>query len=522
MFDAGSFRLERVVTGMEKSVACIALSQPDSDGTVLLAVGTIGNTIDVFALYPQCTPSHLVKHSSVGFAPEILKFSQTPKGGNLVVAGAKCLSACNASTGTLTTLKSFDAQIKSVSCNSCRAGSLAAAVHSTVHFFDPNGKHTKLQLDTEVLAVKFDPLSETYMLIAFKDGRINLFDTDSKEQLHSFAKQPGLSHICWIPGAPGSFITAASKSTVLRVWNVSQFGSISQLRTGADAGSNAVTSCCAFDNSTDVLVTFKNGAIGAYDTHSERCKWHFSGGHTETSFDCAICPTNANVLASTGYDATVKLWDIENLNMLGDIAGPKTPLFSLTWSLDGSLLAVAGNEGKVGVIDANAEVVKVTAQHHSDSVMKVQQHPGDRNMLVTSSRDGNACIMNWNLELTGTFKHQHRLFGSSWNPFRWKTFATCSETGLVYVWNLDDASKPSQTLVEKVTPLIFCCNTCTLEAFAVMIKSSLKLCCAGLFCIRSQKLSQLLGRNMLRNLCASHMMIEKLGCGTSTQRSSES
>lgn len=450
IFTYDSLSLEQVITGMEKSIACIALS---SGVEPILAVGNVAGSLDCFRLLPSGTSERLLTRARIGFVPDILTFSPTPKGGDLLAAGGKILAAYSSTSGSSSTIRSFDAQIESVSCNAKRPGFLAIASSGSVHLINAKRKHRKLTLHSDVHAAKFDPFSESYLLVALKDGRISLYDCDSKELLASFAKHAGLSHICWTPGIPGSFITVASRSTVLRLWNVSQHSPISQLRTNSPASN--VTALSSIDNTSDVLVGFRNGAVGVFDINTSRAKWYFSGGHTETAFDCSICPADSNLLASTGYDATIKLWDLEELHMKADISGPQVPLFSVTWSLDGAALAASGNQGYVYVLDATDHVLKKTAQHHSDSVLKVEQHPTDSNLLLTSSRDGKACILDWNLQLVTTFTHNSKLFGSSWNPHESNTFATATEMGQVHLWNSQDPSRPIKTISREV------CGLCT-------------------------------------------------------------
>ena len=95
----------------------------------------------------------------------------------------------------------------------------------------------------ELAEVQWDPLSETYILVANILGTVVLFDVASGTPMTVFDRAAGgLSGIAFIPGEPvrtpnpprlrygadrgwcrqGNFVTAGDKTGILRLWNVSQ------------------------------------------------------------------------------------------------------------------------------------------------------------------------------------------------------------------------------------------------------------------------------------------------------------
>lgn len=75
----------------------------------------------------------------------------------------------------------------------------------------------------EIAELQWDPLSETYLLVANVQGAMVLFDVQSGTELTVFERPAGgLSAIGFVPGEPGNFVTAGAKTGIMWRWNVSQ------------------------------------------------------------------------------------------------------------------------------------------------------------------------------------------------------------------------------------------------------------------------------------------------------------
>lgn len=61
-------------------------------------------------------------------------------------------------------------------------------------------------------------------------------------------------------------------------------------------------------------------------------------------------PTAAFVLASGGYDSTVRVWDVQKGESLVSTATAQAPI-SLEWNFNGSLIGTTWNDKKYRVID---------------------------------------------------------------------------------------------------------------------------------------------------------------------------
>jgi WD40 repeat protein len=109
-------------------------------------------------------------------------------------------------------------------------GKLAAGnVDGSVFIYDTTSKGYKFiksNLDnskTEVIDLQWDPLSDNYLLVAYKNGAIKLLDTDSGQDVFVYEVSPtGVSAIRWVANVPGEFLSADARTGIVKMWNVSQ------------------------------------------------------------------------------------------------------------------------------------------------------------------------------------------------------------------------------------------------------------------------------------------------------------
>lgn len=74
-------------------------------------------------------------------------------------------------------------------------------------------------------------------------------------------------------------------------------------------------------------------------------------GHTEKIYSIAFHPLASGLLASSSYDLTVRLWNLENGEQVKLLTGHEDQIFCMAWSPDGKLLATLSKDGKVRIYD---------------------------------------------------------------------------------------------------------------------------------------------------------------------------
>eukprot|EP00061_Rhincodon_typus_P018264 g47368.t1 len=79
-------------------------------------------------------------------------------------------------------------------------------------------------------------------------------------------------------------------------------------------------------------------------------------GHTEKIYSIKFHPLASDILASSSYDMTVRIWDISSGKEEIILKGHTEQIFSLSWSPDGQQLATVSKDGKVRVYDPRRSV----------------------------------------------------------------------------------------------------------------------------------------------------------------------
>ncbi|XP_042294442.1 coronin-7-like [Sceloporus undulatus] len=74
-------------------------------------------------------------------------------------------------------------------------------------------------------------------------------------------------------------------------------------------------------------------------------------GHTEKIYSIKFHPLASDILASSSYDMSVRIWDVGARREVLKLAGHQDQIFSLSWSPDGRRLATVSKDGKVRVYE---------------------------------------------------------------------------------------------------------------------------------------------------------------------------
>lgn len=116
----------------------------------------------------------------------------------------------------------------------------------------------------------FDPLSDKYVLVAYKDGTMALFDCESKAVLQIFERQSSqIKCVAWNRNVPGEFFTCSDKVAALRVWSVSKTAPVNSFKVG-QAGIRQIVS---MDDRNSVICAFKDGGIGIFSLQKKKLEF---------------------------------------------------------------------------------------------------------------------------------------------------------------------------------------------------------------------------------------------------------
>lgn len=195
-----------------------------------------------------------------------------------------------------------------------------------------------------VVDIQWDKLSSVYLLVAY-GSFVSLWDSDAASEIMIFDKQNQIpiSGLSWIDWTAGNYITANAKSGSVRVWNASQSSSLTTIKV-AHTGIHTLTVVPGATQS--IVCACIDGSIVSYSLAKMQLEFSTaaSPGHTNTIYEVAFCPTNADIFASCSNDGTVKTWAISKMSMLRCYSCPgdnDCGFYCVAWSVTGRKLAAS-------------------------------------------------------------------------------------------------------------------------------------------------------------------------------------
>lgn len=359
----------------------------------------------------------------------------------------------------------------------------------------PCQKHVRLLHDAppvsededprSVVALRWDDQSPGYLLAALPSGQLFLLDCTASPDLNVLAsyacpsRATTVAALAWVPGAAGMFLTGDKGCGTLRVWNVSRNTPLENLQLHG-SGFRTLCVCTGFpdrdrfssapDTSAAcsqqqqsagnaarlpphvrVLCLFSDGGVGLYNIR-RRC-WDFlrDTAHTETIFDCQFKPDNCNLLATAGFDGTLKIWNVENMTAVVSSPPSWSTIYCLSWAPSGND-SVALATSKDGVLIWNASkggVKRVIADHGKGvAVYCVAWNQTDSRKIASAGADSTCMVHQTDGKLIQTFHHPATVFGCDWNPNNESIIATACDDGVIRVFYLSlNGGIPLKTLV---------------------------------------------------------------------------
>jgi WD40 repeat protein len=326
---------------------------------------------------------------------------------------------------------------------------------------------------SSVVEVKWDRLSSIYLLVAYQNV-IALWDADTEQEIHvtDFSMSP-VTSVAWLEWAAGNFISSSPKGGgLLRIWNASQKAPLETIR----VCESSITAVHVAQGSRRVLCACTDGSVVVYNLQKGSCEFRTSAGHTETIFDCQFSPASPDVFATTGYDATVKIWNAVDLTLVSTLHGEGSH-YCCCWSPEGDMIAVGTSDGLVILFGTSAGREVLRLAHHTKNVYRVAWNASERRVIASSGADAQVVVFEIdphaalapegdggarlgskakapsktkaesesNCTVRFRIKHPQPVFGISWCPYSAMMLATACGDGIVRIFDctFDDGSAPS-------------------------------------------------------------------------------
>src|SRR5213075_2559920 len=167
--------------------------------------------------------------------------------------------------------------------------------------------------------------------------------------------------------------------------------------------------------------------------------------HQEPISTMAVSPTTNVIATGAGYsDRTIKLWNAESGEAIGELTGNQAWVPGLVFSPDGALLASAGSDQTIRLWDTKSWAPVATLRGHEDEMYCVAFSPDGRR-LISGDKDGSVRL--WQVPVRKD-PPAKRPSAVSVLPGAWGTFAISPDgrrlvtVGEDYVlWDLDTDEK---------------------------------------------------------------------------------
>lgn len=232
-----------------------------------------------------------------------------------------------------------------------------------------------------VADLQWDELSNIYLLAAYRNGAIVLWDCESQSELHSFDRQgSGLTALSWMPWASGNFATVTDRNGNLRVWNVSQPQPLEVLR----VGTTGFTGLVFMPGTPRALCVFDDGSVCVYNIRKKYREFVSNPAHTETIFDIDYDPTSPTTLATASYDATVKVWHTPTMDCLTTLDQRDGVIYGLSWSPSGDRIATCDADGYTSIWDvSSAKRLHKHNMHRQKPVYRIDWNKLNQDHIAT-------------------------------------------------------------------------------------------------------------------------------------------
>jgi WD40 repeat protein len=147
------------------------------------------------------------------------------------------------------------------------------------------------------------------------------------------------------------------------------------------------------------------------------------------------------------------------MTQLQELKGQTGVLYAVSWAPaddaagggdTAGLLASSGSEGDVFIWDTKSGSTITRAKHHSKPVYGLRWHNTDKELLASTSSDGYAVIFNPAGKVLRKFKHPAAAYGVDWSPFHPALIATGCHDGIVRVFDASPRAESTKPLIELV------------------------------------------------------------------------
>lgn len=214
------------------------------------------------------------------------------------------------------------------------------------------------------------------MATACQDGTIRVFDPEPGRHVQTIEAAHGGNEIrCVVFSNDGRRVVTCGDDGLVKEWDLIT-GILARTLAGHRA---AVWSVCIGDDGETWASGGCDKLVKVWGIGQKAAEMRFSlSGHADSVLCVSLSPKGAMVLASSGDDKTVMLWDTRSGMMIRRLDGHSATVWGLSWSPAPAqlcTLASCSSDGTIIVWDTSDGTRRATLKGHEDSVLCVSYSP---------------------------------------------------------------------------------------------------------------------------------------------------
>jgi len=202
----------------------------------------------------------------------------------------------------------------------------------------------------DINSVAFSP-DNRQIVTGSRDKTIKLWNTlaECKYTMTEDMHNDWVSCVRFSPSAKQPLIVSAGWDRLVKVWNLNNC----KLRTNLAGHTGVLYTVTISPDGSLCSSGGKDGTAMLWDVNDGKHLYSLDAGSTINSL--TFSPKNYWLCAAT--DTSIKVWDLENKNVLDELHSSNPPksgipwCVSLTWSADGSTLFAGSTDGKIYVYE---------------------------------------------------------------------------------------------------------------------------------------------------------------------------